>query len=241
MDKAKIVVATAVAGLVIIGGIIYTQIDKLAEPTGPGSGDEIDLGNGPGEPGPGSGDEIPPDSDFVNDGKDRGNGPGEPGPGSGDELPDDYIADNKDRGNGPGLPGPGSGDELPDEPEPRGPGSDEFYAGLDDDEPTGPGSGDELNVVGSCNFINFGSTCVDYVGSYWNTIEYAILNCSNEGAWSTSPCPTNYVGGCNTNSGTTQEMIMWFYNYGGDPFDQELTGYAAQACNINPYGTWIPG
>ena len=125
--------------------------------------------------------------------------------------------------------------------EPQGPGSEDFYNKEEDEEPAGPGSGEELNVVGSCNYIISGSTCVDYVGSYWKTIEYAILNCSNDGVWSTSPCPRNYVGGCNTSSGTAQEMIMWFYNYGGDPFDQELTGYAAQSCNMNPYGTWIPG
>ena len=47
------------------------------------------------------------------------------------------------------------------------------------------------------------------------------------------------VGGCRMNPGSTYEMITWHYNYGGDPFDGEVVGYAASACNANPAGIWI--
>ena len=146
------------------------------------------------------------------------------GPGSGDEIVYEEPT------------GPGSGDEI-DLSERTGPGSGDEVT-LD---PTGPGSGDEYSVIGSCNSIDFGSICTDYVGSYWATIKDSIRNCSDVGTWSDNPCPTNYQGGCNTSAGTNQENIIWYYNYGGDPFDAELTGYAEQGCNVNPYGTWITG
>ena len=83
MDKLKGIAIAGAATVVVIGGIIYTQIDNWAsdEPTGPGSGDEIIEGSVHDdyiyENTPGSGDELPPDNQNSD----------EPtGPGSGDEL-----------------------------------------------------------------------------------------------------------------------------------------------------------
>lgn len=100
MDKLKGAALAGAAALVIIGGVVYSQLDNwfTPEPTGPGSGDEIEV-----EPeGPGSGDEIIEGSvhdDYIYENT----------PGSGDEMPDDSQ-------------GPGSGDEI-DPNEPTGPGS----------------------------------------------------------------------------------------------------------------------
>lgn len=233
MDKAKTAIIAAGATIVIVGGLIVTQVDKWFTPesTGPGSGDEVDRGNGPGEPGPGSGEEIIPgdpefDPDYeFRDGKDHGNGINEPGPGSGDELPPDEVyTDGKDRGNGINQPGPGSGDELPSE------------------EPTGPGSGDELPAtVSSCNTIDDASTCIEYIGSYWATPSVAALNCDGVGVYSDKPCPRPMVGGCHTGDGTITEMVIWFYNYGGDPLLPDNVQNASGACNANPFASWISG
>ena len=222
MGKSKAIIAATAATVVVAGGLIYTTVDRWFsdEPSGPGSGEELkpgetptgdnlDRGNGPGEFGPGSGEELPADEPT--------------GPGSGEELKpgETPTGDNLDRGNGPGEFGPGSGEELPA------------------DEPTGPGSGDELDVKGSCNTIDDGSTCIEYIGSYFDRLQNMQLNCAGVGIFSTQGCPRPAVGGCNTSSGTANEMIAWFYDYGGDPFTPDVVPYAAMACNANPFGAWI--
>lgn len=246
-NTAKVAVIGAGATLILIGAAVYSQLDNwlTPEPTGPGSGDEIVYE----EPtGPGSGDEvIEPTGPGSGDEVQLGDEP--TGPGSGDEVPaepegpgsGDEVTEPTGPGSGDEMPteptGPGSGDEI-DPNEPTGPGSGDEMPGP---EPAGPGSGDEYSVIGSCNAISFGSICTDYIGSYWATVKDSILTCSNVGVWSDNPCPTNYQGGCNTNTGTPQENIIWYYNYGGDPFDAELTGYAQQGCAVNPFGTWVSG
>lgn len=96
----------------------------------------------------------------------------------------------------------------------------------------------KTNVKGSCDVIAEGSTCLEYVGSFWNTTN-AKLNCSESGSFSTKPCPRPAVGGCQTSGGTAQEVIIWHYDYGGDPFTDELVPYASGACNAVPGGQWI--
>jgi len=239
MNKGKILLAGAGAAattLVVIGVVAFNKIDDWfsPEPTGPGSGDEVDLGNGPGEPGPGSGDELPyepePTGPGSGDEVDLGNGPGEPGPGSGDEVD-------------PNEPtGPGSGDEVPAD-EPTGPGSGDE---VDPNEPTGPGSGEVIDenslkehVIGSCNIINESSTCVDYIGSFWATPAMVENNCDGVGVYSSNPCPRPTSGGCHGSAGTAYEMVIWYYPYGGDPVTGELIGYAAGTCNANPMSNYI--
>jgi len=102
MNKLKNIAIGGAAVLVIVGGIIYTQIDTLfpnnpqgpgsedfyakEEPTGPGSGEEA-----PYEPeptGPGSGEEAPYESEPTGPGSEDCNAglEDEPtGPGSGEE------------------------------------------------------------------------------------------------------------------------------------------------------------
>ncbi len=262
MGKGKAILVGTAATVVVAGGLVYATLDRWfsdepappadSEQVGPGSGDELgpgetptgdnlDRGNGPGEFGPGSGDELKPGETPTGDNLDRGNGPGEFGPGSGEELPADEptgpgsgdelkpgetpTGDNLDRGNGPGEFGPGSGEELPA------------------DEPTGPGSGDEISfesvTKGSCNTIDDASTCLDYIGSYFGTLENMKLHCAGSGTFSSKPCPRPAVGGCHIGANTANELITWHYDYGGDPFNSEVVPYAAMACNASPYATWI--
>ena len=170
MDKLKGIAIAGAAGLVIVGGIIYSQLDTLFpdEPRGPGS--------------------------------------------------DDFYAHEE-------------------QDEPQGPGSDDFYAGLEN-EPTGPGSGDELNeetfakyAIASCNTIDDGSTCVEYIGSYWSTPDVAALNCQGVGVYVEKACPRPTSGGCRMNGDTSWEMIAWFYPYGGDPITSDIIPYASGSCN----------
>jgi hypothetical protein len=50
------------------------------------------------------------------------------------------------------------------------------------------------------------------------------------------------VGGCHVSAGTANEIIIWHYNYGGDPFTPDVVPYAAMVCNANPLSSWIgPG
>ncbi|PLX27903.1 hypothetical protein C0583_01540 [Candidatus Parcubacteria bacterium] len=203
------------------------------EPTGPGSGDELpaDEPTGPGygdelpadEPtGPGSGDEVPSDEPTGPGSGDEVSADEPTGPGSGDEIPADEPT------------GPGSGDEIPAD-EPTGPGSgDEII-----EEPTGPGSGEEAKVHASCNAIGRASTCIDYIGSFWSFLQNTELNCNGVGAHSTEPCPQPSVGGCNVSAGTSNEIVIWHYDYGGDPFTPDVVPYAAMTCNANPMASWL--
>ena len=205
MDRLKGIAIGGAAALVIVGGIIYTQLDDWFpdEPTGPGSGDFAEYDN--------------PGSDDYNAGLEHD--PAYDGPGSGEF---DYS---------PEPTGPGSGEELPYEPEPQGPGSDDYYAGLEDDEPNGPGSGEESNAIGSCNVINDSSVCTDYIGSYWATPSVKDLNCQGVGIYRDNPCPQPTSGGCQNSVGTSYETIIWYYPHGGDPITGDLITYAAGTCS----------
>ncbi len=156
--------------------------------------------------------------------------PTEPtGPGSGEEIP--YSPEPK---------GPGSGEEVPYEP--KGPGSGEY-------EPEGPGSGEEISqsdalkarAKASCSAIAKGSTCIEYIGSFWSSAVNTELNCKDAGDYSKNPCPRPTVGGCKVGAGTMNEIVIWHYNYGGDPFTAEVLASASKVCDVNPMASWVFG
>ena len=187
------------------------------EPEGPDSGDEIDTSQEPQSP---------------ESGEDEDN----QGPDSGEDE------DNQ---------GPDSGEEIdPNEPTSPESGEDEDNQGPDsgeDEDNQGPDSGNEITLSedfkqrakGSCNAISAGSTCIEYIGSYWGQGSNASMNCSGSGTFSKNPCPRPTVGGCNVGAGTTNEIVTWHYNYGGDPFDAEVIPYSKGACNALPVSHWI--
>lgn len=266
-------IAAGAAALLIAAGA-YGYYKSTQEPTGPGSGEEVEVGE---QTGPGSGEELGPGETNEPTGPGSGEelGPGETneptGPGSGEELPD--VNPNEPTGPGSGEElgmmdeptGPGSGEELgPGETnEPTGPGSGEELPDVQPSEPTGPGSGEELpdvepasaeepggpgsgeeredpyldNAIASCNVIAQGSTCVEYVGDYWNE-ETAGLNCGRPEAFSMTPCPRPYLGGCVLNFNTDQEMVTWHYTEGGGGYTPEVVPYASQACELSG-GNWF--
>ncbi|MBU0646106.1 hypothetical protein KJ611_01350 [Patescibacteria group bacterium] len=93
-------------------------------------------------------------------------------------------------------------------------------------------------VAGSCNMIESGSHCLDYIGSYWN--EQAMkLNCEGAGVWSSNTCPYSENGGCRGTAGTIMDTVLWSYPYGGDPITGENVYYEAMACNSIPAAQWI--
>jgi len=93
---------------------------------------------------------------------------------------------------------------------------------------------------GSCNAIPAKSTCVDYLGSYWENYDYLKLNCEGpETTPSQNTCPYNAVGGCKTGAGTIMEMIIWEYCSGGTPVCGESIKYAQMACDANPMSFWV--
>lgn len=92
---------------------------------------------------------------------------------------------------------------------------------------------------GSCNAIDFGSHCIDYVGSMW-TEEAMRLNCQGEGTlFSLNACPYSEIGGCDTTYGTITEIIAWAYNEGGDPITQEVLPYMQGSCTAVPGTRWV--
>jgi hypothetical protein len=197
-------------------------------PDGPDSGEEADnQGPDSGEDGdnqgPDSGDEI----DTSNEPKspDSGEDGDNQGPDSGEDE------DNQ---------GPDSGDEIDTSKEPTSPDSGDE---IDPNEPTSPDSGEEISLnddlknkaKGSCNRISDGSTCVEYIGSYWLGGN-AKLNCGSE-AFATTPCPRPSLGGCRIGSDTATEIVTWHYSYGGDPFT-EVISYTAQSCTAVG-GRWV--
>jgi hypothetical protein len=197
-------------------------------PGAPDSGEEIDTSDEP--KGPDSGDEVDPNEPTS--------------PDSGDEI-DTSEPTSPDSGEDydTSIPGaPDSGDEIDTSDEPKSPDSGEE---ADPNEPTSPDSGDEITLnedlknraKGSCNLISEGSTCIEYIGSYWTKIN-ARLNCSSAAAFSTTPCPRPALGGCNVGAGSATEIVTWHYGYGGDPYT-EVINYAASACNALPSAHWI--
>lgn len=94
-------------------------------------------------------------------------------------------------------------------------------------------------VKGSCNAIDFGSNCIDYIGSIW-TEEQMKLNCQGANVkFSLDACPYPENGGCRMTGGTVSETIAWTYPYGGDPISGEVLEMTKSACNINPLGEWV--
>jgi hypothetical protein len=198
---------------------------------GPGSGEEGDIAEEP--QGPDSGEDYDTTIPGLPDSGDEV----EPSPDSGDEV---------DTEGQPDGPGSGPDGDMPEEPEedegqddddesdePTSPDSGEE---IDLEHPNGPDSGEDYTVRGSCNAIGEGSTCVEYVGSFW-TKENARLNCSSASAFSTSACPRPVLGGCRIGAGSATEIITWHYSYGGDPYT-EVIQYATMSCNALPGGQW---
>ena len=98
MDKLKGIAVGGVAALVVIGGLIYTQLDNWFpdEPTGPGSGEEME--HDPMYDGPGSGEfDYSPEPTGPGSGEEAPYEPEPRGPGS-----DDYYAGLEDDPTGPG-------------------------------------------------------------------------------------------------------------------------------------------
>ncbi len=196
-----------------------------AEPTSPGSGEYAPVApTGPEPTGPGSGEYAPV----------APTGPEPSGPGSGEYAP----AEPSGPGSGEYAPaepsGPGSGEYAPAEP--TGPGSGEY-------ENEGPGSGEEVSnsnyyknkARGSCNVVERGSTCVEYIGSFW-TWDNIVPNCTGAGTPSQSACPRPFMGGCNMGQGTLAEIITWHYE---GLYDAENIQHAARVCNALPTASWV--
>lgn len=202
--------------------------DNTEEPSSPDSGDEIDTSK-PG--GPDSGDEVElgPDSGDEIDLSGQPDGPGSGPEGDMPDAVDEDEEDDDDDSDGPQTPD--SGDEI-----------DTSY----DQNAKSPDSGEEavsLNdtlkakAKGSCNAISKGSTCVEYIGSFWTTSQ-AKLNCSTSGVFSTKPCPRPALGGCRIGIDSSSEIVTLHYSYGGDPYTEVII-YAKQSCNALPGSQWI--
>jgi hypothetical protein len=97
----------------------------------------------------------------------------------------------------------------------------------------------DYQVRGSCNVIAEKSTCIDYIGSYWDTPEVKELNCQGVGLYSDNTCPYSTLGGCQTTPGTMVETVAWSYDYGGQPISVEEAGYQAMACNALGVAQWV--
>lgn len=215
MDKTIVMIVTA--AIIVIGGGVAVVIDKMNEPTGPGSGDVIEYSEGPGSgdvidnpEGPGSGDVM----DYPE------------GPGSGD------VIDNPE--------GPGSGDVID---YPQGPGSgDEYPEGPGSGDEISIREALAKKIKGSCNAIGAASTCIDYIGSYFSNWTNIQLHCSDSrGTPSKNACPISVLGGCRTGIDTTNEQIIWAYNTGAESYTPENIGYFRRACVIPPGTAWVDG
>ena len=95
-------------------------------------------------------------------------------------------------------------------------------------------------VVASCNAIENSSTCVDYVGSIF-TVDHARLSCSDMGDFSTKPCPTGTLGGCNVGNGIPSDLITWFYPEGAEAMNADELKNAQKSCEATPTARWISG
>lgn len=195
-----------VVGVAVVAAIVGAIIFFDTEPKSPDSGDEIDL------------DQEVNQSELA--GPDSGEEEDNQGPDSGDEV-DPNEPTSPDSGDEEDNQGPDSGDDADNQ---------------------GPDSGDEITLnedlknraKGSCNVIAEGSTCVEYIGSYW-TVNNAKLNCS--GNFYTNPCPRPALGGCRLGADTPNDMVTWHYSYGGDPYT-EVIQYAAGSCRAIG-GWWV--
>ena len=91
---------------------------------------------------------------------------------------------------------------------------------------------------GSCDVITEGSTCIEYVGSFW-TDQQMELNCQGAGVFSKSPCPAGMAGGCNIGEGVPSDMITWFYLYGGGEITAESLDSAKKVCEATMMSRWL--
>lgn len=153
------------------------------------------------------------------------------GPDSGEEEDNQGPDSGEDADN----QGPDSGEEIdPNEPTSPDSGEEEDDQGQDSGEEISLGDDLKNRAKGSCNAITQGSTCVEYLGSYWNA-NTAKLNCSY--IYSSQPCPRPALGGCRLGAGTSNEIVTWHYSYGGDPFT-EVIQYTAGSCQAIG-GWWV--
>ena len=209
----KSIAIISICALFLFGATACTM--QFGQPEGPDSGEEIDLSDEPSSPD--SGEEI-----------DLSDEPSSPD--SGEEI---------DTSNEPTSPD--SGEEIDLSDEPTSPDSGEE---VDPNEPTSPDSGEEVSLSddlksrakGSCNRIDAGSTCVEYIGSYWGQGDNAGLNCAD--GFARTACPRPALGGCRLGVGTPNEIVTWHYSYGGDPYTEVLP-YAIQSCRALPRTEWV--
>lgn len=94
------------------------------------------------------------------------------------------------------------------------------------------------NFKGSCNAIDESSVCIEYYGSFWTTQSIS-LACTDVGIYSSSGCPRDMAGGCNTGIGTDADMVTWMYTRGGGEIDAEGLKYAKLACDATLASQWI--
>lgn len=171
---------------------------------------------------------------------------GPQGPDSGEEVDLSQEPTSPDSGEDEDNQGPDSGEEVdPNEPTSPDSGEDEDNQGPDSGEDAdnqGPDSGEETTLnedlknraKGSCDAISEGSTCIEYIGSFWAG-NNAKLNCSS--SFFTKPCPRPALGGCRISAETANEIVTWHYDYGGDPYT-EVKDMAAKSCTAIG-GQWV--
>jgi len=93
-------------------------------------------------------------------------------------------------------------------------------------------------AIWSCNAIEDSSTCLEYYGSFW-TKESAKLNCADSWTFSTDPCPTWSVWGCNTWVWTAADMVAWIYLGWWWEVTADSVKYAQMACDATMASNWI--
>jgi len=93
-------------------------------------------------------------------------------------------------------------------------------------------------IKGSCNAIAESSTCLEYYGYFWNETQMR-LNCEGSGTFSSSPCPVDMAGGCNTGMGTSADMVAWMYLRGNGGMTAESMKYAKMACDATMASKWL--
>ena len=93
-------------------------------------------------------------------------------------------------------------------------------------------------VKGSCDAIEEGSTCLEYIGSDW-TEELMKTNCKSFGNYSTESCSSDFIGGCNIGYTSPTEMVSWYYGRGKAEIGSVSLKNLEKICNKNPKGKWI--
>lgn len=100
----------------------------------------------------------------------------------------------------------------------------------------------DYEVQGSCNVIDSGSTCFDYIGSLWKAEFQMQLNCQDVGTFSYNTCPYSENGGCRSMPGSVGEIIAWSYPYGGQPITGDALVAQIATCNSLEVAEWVtPG